>query len=89
MRRIDKKLSDESAYKIVDNCEYATFSTIDENEVFSIPLSVVRSGNFIYIHGAPAGSKKRLFGDGKEVMIVCVSYVKVPNLGDDEINKFI
>ena len=89
MRRIDRKLSDESAYKIVDNCEYAIFSTIDENEVFSIPLSVVRSGNFIYIHGALDGSKKRLFGDGKEVTIVCVSYVKVPNLSDEELNKFI
>lgn len=44
---------------------------------------------FIYIHGAPAGSKKRLFGDGKEVTIVCVSYVKVPNLSDEELNKFI
>lgn len=88
MRRIDRKLSDKSAYEIVDNCEYAIFSTIDENEVFSIPLSVVRSGNFIYIHGALDGSKKRLFQNAKEVTIVCVSYVKVPNLGDEEINKF-
>lgn len=67
MRRIDRKLSDESAYKIVDNCEYATFSTIDENEVFSIPLSVVRSGNFIYIHGAPDGSKKGFLGTAKKL----------------------
>ncbi|WP_332112469.1 hypothetical protein [Campylobacter ureolyticus] len=67
MRRIDRKLSDESAYKIVDNCEYATFSTMDENEVFSIPLSIARSGNFIYIHGALDGSKKGFFGTAKRL----------------------
>ncbi|MCZ6174882.1 pyridoxamine 5'-phosphate oxidase family protein [Campylobacter ureolyticus] len=88
MRRVDRKLSDEKVCEIVDKCEYGTFSTIDGDEIFSIPLSLVRDGNFIYIHGAVAGSKKRLFGDGKEVTIVCVSYAKVPNLSDEELNKF-
>lgn len=88
MRRIDRKLNDESAYEIIDKCEYATFSTIDGDEIFSVPLSIVRSGDFIYIHGATSGGKKRVFHSGKEVSIVCVSDAKVPNLSEDELCKF-
>ena len=85
MRRKDRALSKEEAYEIIDNSEYATFSCIDENgEIFSIPLSIVRENDSIFIHGATKGSKAELFTHGREVSIVCVSFNAVPNLSESE-----
>lgn len=85
MRRKDRALSKEEAYEIIDNSEYATFSCIDENgEIFSIPLSIVRQNDSIFIHGATHGSKARLYKNGKKVSIVCVSFNKVPNPSNAE-----
>lgn len=48
MRRSDRELDQEIALKIID--EYATLSCIDENnEIFSIPISIVRDGMSIYM----------------------------------------
>lgn len=80
MRRKDRLLEQKEALEIIDNCEYATISTTDEKgEIFSIPISIAREENFIYIHGATGGSKQKLFTNAKEVVMVCVSYNKVPN----------
>ena len=85
MRRKDRELSNEEAYQIIDDCEYAVFSCVRDNgEIFSIPLSIVRSGESIFIHGAPDGSKAELYQNGREVSIVCVSYNQVPVLSDAE-----
>lgn len=79
MRRKDRNLCDEEALEIIDNSEYAVISCVDESGgVFSIPISMAREGMSVYIHGAVAGSKARLFKDGKDVKMVCVSYNKVP-----------
>ncbi|WP_279061033.1 pyridoxamine 5'-phosphate oxidase family protein [Campylobacter lanienae] len=79
MRRSDRELNQEIALKIIDECQYATLSCIDENnEIFSIPISIARDGMSIYIHGAKTGSKARLYKDGKIVELVAVSYNRVP-----------
>ena len=79
MRRKDRQLSDEDALEIVDDCEYATISLIDdEGEIFSIPISIVREGMSIFIHGARSGMKSELLKDGRDVTMVCVSYNHVP-----------
>ena len=85
MRRKDRELSRSEAYKIIDNSEYATFSCVDENdEIFSIPLSIVRQNDSIFIHGATHGSKANLFKNGRKVSIVCVSFNKVPSPSNAE-----
>ncbi|MDA3049326.1 pyridoxamine 5'-phosphate oxidase family protein [Campylobacter sp. JMF_02 ED1] len=85
MRRKDRELSNEEAYKIIDDCEYAIISCVRDNgEIFSIPLSIARENDSIFIHGAPEGSKAELFTQGREVSIVCVSYNQVPVLSDAE-----
>ncbi|PPB68579.1 pyridoxamine 5'-phosphate oxidase family protein [Campylobacter hyointestinalis] len=79
MRRSDRELDKESALKIIDESQYATLSCIDENgQIFSIPISIVRDGMSIFIHGAKTGSKAKLYKDGKNVELVAVSQNKVP-----------
>ncbi len=79
MRRSDRELDQEIALKIIDECQYATLSCVDEKgEVFSIPISIARDGMSIYIHGAKTGSKARLYKDGKIVELVAVSHNRVP-----------
>lgn len=85
MRRKDRLLDEKEALEIIDNCEYATISTTDENgDIFSIPISIARENENIYIHGATGGSKQKLFANGKEVTLVCVSYNRVPTPTKEE-----
>ena len=85
MRRKDRELSRSEAYEIIDNAQYAVFSCVKDNgEIFSIPLSIVRENDSIFIHGASHGSKAELFTGGRDVSIVCVSFNAVPNLNDAE-----
>ncbi|MDA3079981.1 MULTISPECIES: pyridoxamine 5'-phosphate oxidase family protein [unclassified Campylobacter] len=85
MRRKDRELSQNEAYEIIDNSEFGVFSCVkDDGDIFSIPLSIVRSGESIFIHGASHGSKAELFTGGRDVSVVCVSFNAVPNLNDAE-----
>ena len=86
MRRKDRELSREDGLKIIDECEYAVISCVDdEGEIFSVPISPVRVGESIFIHGATAGCKAKLLQDGRKVEFVCVSFNKVPHLNDSEL----
>lgn len=83
MRRKDRELGRDEALDIIDNCEYAVISCIDdEGEIFSVPISPVRVGESIFIHGATAGCKAKLLQDGRKVEFVCVSFNKVPHLSE-------
>ena len=57
----------------------------DEGEIFSVPISPVRVGESIFVHGASAGSKAKLLQNGRKVEFVCVSFNKVPHLNDSEL----
>lgn len=86
MRRKDRELSREDGLKIIDECEYAVISCVDdEGEIFSVPISPVRVGESIFIHGASAGSKAKLLQNGRKMEFVCVSFNKVPHLNDSEL----
>ena len=85
MRRKDRELSQDEALEIIDNCEYSVISCVDdEGEIFSVPISPVRDADAIYIHGAPAGTKAKLFQNGRAVTAVFVSYNRVPTPSDEE-----
>ena len=87
MRRKDRELSREDGLKIIDECEYAVISCVDdEGEIFSVPISPVRVGESIFIHGATAGCKAKLLQDGRKVEFVCVSFNKVPHLSESELD---
>ena len=87
MRRKDRELTAQEGLAIIDACEYGTISCVDEaGEIFSVPISVVREGESVFLHGAPAGSKAKLLKDGKSVTLVCVSYARVPVLTDEQLD---
>lgn len=87
MRRKDRELTTQEGLEIIDACEYGTISCItDEGEIFSVPISVVREGGSVFLHGAPAGSKAKLLNDGRNVTLVCVSYARVPVLTDEQLD---
>ena len=86
MRRKDRELSPDEALDIIDSCEYSVISCVDdEGEIFSVPISPVRVGESIFVHGATAGSKAKLLQNGRKVEFVCVSFNKVPQLNDSEL----
>ena len=86
MRRKDRELSPDEALEIIDSCEYGVISCVDdEGEIFSVPISPVRVGESIFVHGATAGSKAKLLQNGRKVEFVCVSFNKVPHLNDSEL----
>ena len=85
IRRSDRLLDEETALQIIDQAVYATVSCIDDDgDIFSIPLSIARKGQHIYIHGAKAGNKSLLYQNGRKVKIVCVAENQTPQLSADE-----
>lgn len=81
MRRKDRELSRDEALKILDKCEYAVISCLnDKGEIFSLPLSIVRENMSIFIHGATSGDKCENFVNGRVCKIVAVSQNAVPKL---------
>lgn len=81
MRRQDRNLTDIEAFEIIDKSQFAVLSCFDfrnEPEIFTIPISIVRRGKSIFVHGAKLGSKAEIFKDNTPVSFVCVSYAHVP-----------
>jgi putative nitroimidazole resistance protein len=89
MRRKDREISFEDGLEIIDKSDFGVISCIDDDKIFSIPISIVRDEMSIFIHGANDGSKSRLFQNGKDVVLTCAIDVKVPAFSDDEIYKAI
>lgn len=80
MRRKDRELDKQKALEILDDACFATLSCTDENsQIFSIPISMVRDGMSVFIHGAKTGSKARLYQNGKNVELVAVSQNQTPS----------
>lgn len=58
MRRKDRETSQENAYAILDRCEYATLSMINEdNTPYGVAISPVRENEHLYFHCAKTGQK--------------------------------
>lgn len=84
MRRKDRELSQGEALKILDECEYAVISCLnDKGEIFSLPLSIVREDMSIFIHGATSGGKCENFINARICKIVAVTQNAVPKLSSD------
>lgn len=60
------------------NAQTKQISTPRHPQIFSIPISIVRENESIFIHGAPSGAKAKLLQNGREVTIVAVSFNHVP-----------
>lgn len=58
MRLGNRAMEEEKARKLLAECEYALFTTVDEEGApHTVPVSPVVLGNALYFHCAPAGEK--------------------------------
>ena len=68
------------------NSQTKQISTPRHPQIFSIPISIVRENESIFIHGAPRGAKAKLLQNGREVTIVAVSFNHVPTPSKSDFN---
>lgn len=79
MRRKDREMPAEFAFRVVDKCAYATLALADKDgNPYCIPLSIVREGEKIFFHCAHAGLKVDLLRANPQVCISCVGEIAVP-----------
>lgn len=57
MRRKDRQLPYEEAYRIIENAEFGILSLSDQDHPYGVALSHVVCGNIIYFHSANQGFK--------------------------------
>lgn len=80
MRRKDRKIDEDVAWRIVDKAEYAVMSMVDyEGHPYGVPISPARIGEMLYIHGARQGKKMGCLHAHKEVSLCFVGDVRVPS----------
>ena len=78
MRRKDRQLPEETAWEVLERCEYVTLSMIAENGTpYAIPINVVREGSCLYFHGATEGRKVNCLHSGARVCVSCVCDAQV------------
>lgn len=79
MRREDRAMDMEFGLGIIDKSRFGLVSMVDEDgEVYGLPLSIVRDGNFLYFHSSKEGKKVRALEKNPGVSIVFVGDVHVP-----------
>ncbi len=74
MRRKDREQSREFALEVVDTCPYAVLATVNtDGTPYCVPVTIVREGDAIYFHCAPAGQKIENLTVRPEISLACVS----------------
>lgn len=73
MRRKDREMDENFALGIVDKCEYAVLSMIDNRgEPYCVPVNIAREGQNIFFHCAREGKKIDAMRKNPEVCIACI-----------------
>lgn len=81
MRRKDREMDKDFAYEIIDKAAFGTLALTDKaGRPYSVPLSIVRDGDFLYFHSAKAGKKHEIIGEGCEAAVSFVGEHKVPDI---------
>ena len=82
MRRKEREMDKDFAFKIIDKSEYGFLATTKDNIPYCTPLSIVRENNFIYFHCAHEGRKiENMRANPK----VCMSFVGDTNIIQEKI----
>lgn len=79
MRRKDRQMSRDFALKIIDESAYGVLG-LGGNNPYTLPLSIIRKGDYLYFHSAKAGRKVDQIKDGDLVSVTFVGQVQVPRL---------
>ncbi len=82
MRRKDREMDEEFAKKVIDKASFGVLSICDNGNKtpYSIPLSIVRTGELLYFHSAKEGTKIELIVGASKARVVFVGEVHVPDL---------
>ncbi len=73
MRRKDREMHTDFAWKIVDKCEYAVLAMADtDGSPYCIPISICRDGSSVYFHCALQGKKLDLLRENPKICLTCV-----------------
>lgn len=88
MRRKDREMGKAFALDVIDRSDYGVLSLLNREEVYSIPLSLVRRDDCLYFHGAKEGTKAALFVTRPQATCVFVQDVRVPRIySEDELRS--
>ena len=88
MRRKDRQMPQNFAHQVIDKAQYGVLSMIDGDNPYSVPLSIVRSGDVLYFHSAKQGRKVEVLVRNANVSIVFVGDKSVPdNYSHDELEE--
>jgi len=78
MRRKDREMDTEFAWKVFDEAPFAAFALSDENGTpYCIPVSPARSGNIVYLHCAKDGHKLDIITRNNQVCLSSVSRANI------------
>lgn len=78
MRRKDRERDRGFALSVVDRCAYAVLAMVTpEGAPYAVPLNIVRDGEWIYFHSAPAGQKAEVLRQSPAVCLTCVGATHV------------
>ena len=78
MRRVDRQQSEAFGKRILDEAPYGILSLVDHDGTpYAIPISFVRSGQTIYLHGASEGKKLDIIAEHDQVAFTCVGKTQV------------
>ena len=88
MRRKERQLTDEQAWRVVDASDYGILSMMgEENRPYQVPLSLARKGTSLYFHCAKVGQKVDFLRQNSGV---CVSFVAKADLdGENLTTKYL
>ena len=78
MRRKDRQMPEEFAWDVVDQCEYAFLSMMEEDGTpYGLPITIVRKDRNVYFHSAMDGRKVRCLRANPRVCLTCVGNTEI------------
>lgn len=91
MRRKDREMDKDFAYAVIDKARFGTISVVDKDGTpYGVHVSIVRDGDTLYFHSAPAGRKVDAFEGGARVCVNFVGRVHVPdNYTNEELDEIV
>lgn len=79
MRRKDRKMDKNFACFIIDNADFGTLATINEDgSPYCIPISFARFNDKIYIHSAHQGSKMENIKRNPKICMSFIGNISIP-----------
>lgn len=74
MRKKERQITEDEAYQILENAEYATLCTInaDDGAPYGVPISYVVKNRVLYIHMAKEGQKLDNLKKDSRVCVTCI-----------------